>query len=682
MPSAVPKPGESLADLFPEVAAQWHPTKNGDRLSGDVKPKSSRKVWWSCPAAPDHEWEATVASRSSGRGCPFCAPFNTLPSSTNNFADHGPSEAVAEWDDAANGDLRPQDVTLHSHQSVWWKCDVGGDHLWLAVVGSRARGSGCPFCRGLRGSSTNNLRDHGPQEVVAQWDTKRNAPLTPEDVPLKSEKRIWWKCDAAEDHRWRAAISSRVAGSGCPFCAPFKTRPSSTNNFRDHGPPDAVSLWDHDRNVPLTPDQVTPFSMRKVWWRCRVADDHSWNGSVADRSRGHGCPYCDGKRPSSTNNLRGHASREIVDSWDLEANDGLDPSQVTLASKRKYWWKCEAAPDHQWRVDVGSRRRHGCPFCAPFNTLPSSTNNLLDHGPTWLVSQWDWERNEGMDPSSLTVRSHSKAHWLCGAAPDHRWQARVIDRTKPHQEHRGCAFCSGQLPSSTNNLLDHGSAAILAEWDGDANGDLTPDAVTLGSAKKVAWKCAFVDGHTWCATVASRTKRGTGCPHCTLAPRSAQEMRLAHELSVLIDFDLEAHKVRFGGRLRDVDIVLDDLKIVVEFDGAYWHRNRIDKDREKTALMEDAGWQVIRVRERPLDSIHRNDVMVENLAPVKQVADAVLGRVAELVESDIPRLEEYLASDEPWRSDEALAAIRLYQADRARKKAERASLRAERRREA
>jgi len=159
-------------------------------------------------------------------------------------------------------------------------------------------------------------------------------------------------------------------------------------------------------------------------------------------------------------------------------------------------------------------------------------------------------------------------------------------------------------------------------------------------------------------------------------------MRLAHELSVLIDFDLEAHKVRFGGRLRDVDIVLDDLKIVVEFDGAYWHRNRIDKDREKTALMEDAGWQVIRVRERPLDSIHRNDVMVENLAPVKQVADAVLGRVAELVESDIPRLEEYLASDEPWRSDEALAAIRLYQADRARKKAERASLRAERRREA
>ena len=86
-------------------------------------------------------------------------------------------------------------------------------------------------------------------------------------------------------------------------------------------------------------------------------------------------------------------------------------------------------------------------------------------------------------------------------------------------------------------------------------------------------------------------------------------MRLAHELSALIDFDLEVHKVRFAGRLRDVDIVLDALKVVVEFDGAYWHRNKVDKDREKTALMEEAGWQVIRVRERPLDSIHVNEVI-------------------------------------------------------------------------
>ena len=41
-----------------------------------VKPQSGRKVWWSCPDCPDghsHIWEATVANRTTGSGCPFCS---------------------------------------------------------------------------------------------------------------------------------------------------------------------------------------------------------------------------------------------------------------------------------------------------------------------------------------------------------------------------------------------------------------------------------------------------------------------------------------------------------------------------------------------------------------------------------------------------------------------------------
>ena len=148
-------------------------------------------------------------------------------------------------------------------------------------------------------------------------------------------------------------------------------------------------------------------------------------------------------------------------------------------------------------------------------------------------------------------------------------------------------------------------------------------------------------------------------------------MRLAHELAALIDFDLDLHKVRFGGRLRDVDIVFEDLSVVVEFDGAYWHRNKADKDRDKTQVIEDAGWRMIRVRERPLDSIHVNDVMVDTLASAKTVADAVLVKIVEVTGAEIPRLDEYLASDEPWREAEALTAIRSYRVERAAKKAAR-----------
>ena len=63
--------------------------------------------------------------------------------------------------------------------------------------------------------------------------------------------------------------------------------------------------------------------------------------------------------------------------------------------------------------------------------------------------------------------------------------------------------------------------------------------------------------------------------------------------------------------------------------------------------------------------------MVEPFAPVKEVADLVLQKIVEIIDVKIPKLKEYLASDEPWREKEALVAIREYQAENARKKAER-----------
>jgi hypothetical protein len=123
---------------------------------------------------------------------------------------------------------------------------------------------------------------------------------------------------------------------------------------------------------------------------------------------------------------------------------------------------------------------------------------------------------------------------------------------------------------------------------------------------------------------------------------------------------------------------MEDLKLVVEFDGAYWHRNKVDKDRQKTGWLEEEGWTVIRVRERPLESIHTNDVMVEPLTPVKEVANLVLKQIEKVTKTKVPQLDKYLASDEPWREEEALAAIRAYQAERAAAKAERAAKKAAR----
>ena len=128
-----------FAKLHPNLAKQWHPTKNGDLKPTDVTPGSHHKVWWKCEQ--EHEWQATVSSRTSGNGCPYCA--NQKVCADNNLASKNPN-LTNEWHPTKNVDLKPTDVTPGSHQKVWWKCNNG--HEWVTTINSRTQGTGCPLC--------------------------------------------------------------------------------------------------------------------------------------------------------------------------------------------------------------------------------------------------------------------------------------------------------------------------------------------------------------------------------------------------------------------------------------------------------------------------------------------------------------------------------------------------------
>ena len=67
----------NLLKLFPLVAKEWHPEKNGELTPEKVTSKSGKKVWWICPK--DHSYEASVHSRAgSNSGCPYCAGQKSL----------------------------------------------------------------------------------------------------------------------------------------------------------------------------------------------------------------------------------------------------------------------------------------------------------------------------------------------------------------------------------------------------------------------------------------------------------------------------------------------------------------------------------------------------------------------------------------------------------------------------
>lgn len=62
-----------LATKNPKLAAEWHPTFNGDLKPSDVTWSAGRMVVWQCSTSADHVWHALVSNRSTNNGCPFCA---------------------------------------------------------------------------------------------------------------------------------------------------------------------------------------------------------------------------------------------------------------------------------------------------------------------------------------------------------------------------------------------------------------------------------------------------------------------------------------------------------------------------------------------------------------------------------------------------------------------------------
>jgi len=145
----------NLLFLRPNIAVEWHPTKNGNLKSEDVTPFSNKKVWWQCAKNSKHEWQSLISNRNRKHeaGCPYCAGQKVC--CENNLLYIFP-EIAAEWHPLKNGHLKPENFTAHSSSKCfWWQCRKYSGHEWLARISNRTKenGTNCPHCRILWGET-------------------------------------------------------------------------------------------------------------------------------------------------------------------------------------------------------------------------------------------------------------------------------------------------------------------------------------------------------------------------------------------------------------------------------------------------------------------------------------------------------------------------------------------------
>ena len=216
-------PGRSLGAVRPDLAAELHPTRNGDLDPYMLGPSSIQKLWWRC-AACGHEWQTSSASRVAGRyGCPRCAVTRRAVARQGTFAPGRSLAALHPGLAAELRDLNPDTLGPGSRTRARWRCAQCG-HEWEQTIKQRVAGHGCPRCALAHRAAA---RRRVPAErslavlhpaLAAELDRTRNGDLDPLTLGVSTRQEVWWRCPDC-GQQWRARVRARAAGSGCPRCA-------------------------------------------------------------------------------------------------------------------------------------------------------------------------------------------------------------------------------------------------------------------------------------------------------------------------------------------------------------------------------------------------------------------------------------------------------------------------------
>jgi len=343
----------SLAETNPELAKEWHPTKNDKLTPNDVAPKSNKKIWWKC--IKGHEWQAKICNRSLGRGCPVCAN-KTVAEGANDLGTTHP-QLTKEWHPIKNGNLTPKNVTYGSGRKVWWLCPIG--HEYQATILHRSSGTNCPVCNSGRQTSfaeqavfyyVKKLYPDARSRYSARFLGRMELDVYIPSIryAIEYDGEAWHKKERIEREQLKykrchengiklirlrekmADLGSDIADyqfgteklyehknleniikeilkrinfprfmMGCPIDVDIERDKFEIQNYRLNFKKDSLldkfpqiaKEWHPTKNGNLMPSMFKPNSDHKVWWKC-FSCGYEYESTIGHRTYGTGCPKC------------------------------------------------------------------------------------------------------------------------------------------------------------------------------------------------------------------------------------------------------------------------------------------------------------------------------------------------------------------------------------------------------
>ena len=477
-----------------DLMKEWDYEKNKDIDVDKITFGSHKRAWWRCNKG--HEWTAIISDRIKGNGCPYCGNKSIL-SGYNDIFTIEPNLAK-EWDYSKNSNIDPTKCGKGSHKKVWWICSKG--HSYETSISSRVGlGTGCPYCSGRYAiEGENDLKTANP-DILKEWDYNENE-LGPENFKLNSHKSVWWICSNC-GHKWKAFISDRVRGNGCPSCSKElktsmpeqilyyfikKTFADAINSYKlpDSSYKGEIDIYIPSINLGIEYDGYN--------WHQNLERDISKNEILSSlginllRIREESLPILPGnyniinckKFNPYSNNFEG----VVLNVFDFIENN----YDVHISNK-----------NINIEAEMGSilnnyEKRH--------------KEKSIENMNSSILIDWNWDKNGELKPDMISYSSNKKIWWKCHKC-GYEWLQSVNNRNK-----RGCPLCANRIVVKNKNDLATTHKGLIKDWDFEKN-NIKPTEVTYGSEKKVWWKC-HICGYEWESKIWNRS-RGRGCPLCS-----------------------------------------------------------------------------------------------------------------------------------------------------------------------
>ena len=411
-----------------ELLKKWDYDKNVDVDTNKISVGSNKKFFWICEKG--HSYQSSVKSQHNGHGCPICAGKIVLVGYNDLFSQA--RQLCEEWDYDEN-DKSPQEYTVKSGKSVYWKCKYCGKS-WKSTIHNRVvHNTKCPSCSSSRQTSF-------PQQAIYYY-LKRYYPQTQNRVKLVNkytldiyveEKNIAIEYNG---YAWHNSSKSRERDlfkieyckkKGIYLIQIKEQKDTMSLEFQDN-----VIKYCRDKD-DIELNNLITFLLIKIFLienvdvnvnRDKLLIYKNYNADVKKRSLLTVNP-------------------NLAKEWDYNKNYPIKPEFISYMSNDDVWWICSKG--HSFKMSVDKRMQgRNCPYCSSRKLL-KGFNDLqtwcLRESREYLLKEWDYNRN-AMLPEDYFRGSKLKVYWHCPVC-GMTWEASILSRVKGYNN---CPYCSKRV---------------------------------------------------------------------------------------------------------------------------------------------------------------------------------------------------------------------------------------------